>query len=75
MLRNWLGDWVGTFLGESRQVASAEPPFNQMPHLSCYRSQGSGVVEQDLGRYIACRDRKCRFHGVSPCPVIRAILF
>lgn len=48
MLRNWLGDWVGTFLGEADGDLLLKRFAIRSLHGPLCRSQGCRVVEQDF---------------------------
>jgi hypothetical protein len=72
MLRSWLGDWIGTFLGEchipSIVVSSNSIGVGARAKTDVTRPQGRRVVVQDLARHDSGRDGQCGLHRVRDAP-------
>jgi hypothetical protein len=68
MLRNWLGDWIGSFLGVwPRAVTFLVAKFQRLTtnlEFSAERPQRSGMVIQNLARHFSRCNRQRRLHRV-----------
>lgn len=57
MLRSWIGDWIGTFLGKL-------PISSQKCRANKQRSQRRSLVNKALARCVKSSHRQCRFLSV-----------
>jgi hypothetical protein len=64
MLRSWIGDWIGTFLGESNGVLGLN--YLRQRRITDPRPQRSSVVDEIITRRLEGSYWKCRFLSVGP---------